>query len=228
MKTKLLGMVAAIALAAVAGQAQAALLSLSGGVSGVIPGGTATNEALFLFGKGVGDDIGGYYDAQVTAGAGVKLRFDFFGGEHGATNSLEIDGVIPAGFTQGPTPGTGTFGTLATPLATSLFTTTAAGDIPFRFLTSFGPGVVANGTNGSDPNRSFFASFDPFAMPGAAGDGGTTGKVLWLFLDDGGAGPNDNHDDYVVRITAVPEPATLAMLGLGLVGMGVVARRRRV
>jgi hypothetical protein len=48
---------------------------------------------------------------------------------------------------------------------------------------------------------------------------------VWLFVDDGGAGPNDNHDDFVVRISAVPLPAGVLLLGLALGGLAVYRRR---
>jgi hypothetical protein len=54
------------------------------------------------------------------------------------------------------------------------------------------------------------------------------GNTAWLLWDDSGANSDDNHDDLIVRLTyrSVPEPGTLALLGLGLVGIALFRRRK--
>lgn len=55
-------------------------------------------------------------------------------------------------------------------------------------------------------------------------------ETAWLLWDDGGAGPDDNHDDMVigVKYTSVPEPATSLLFGLGILGTALTMRRRKM
>lgn len=69
----------------------------------------------------------------------------------------------------------------------------------------------------------------PFALRGLEGNNGTglggdgykvDGNILTLGMQIGQPG------DWVRVVTAVPEPSTVILLGLGMLGLGVISRRR--
>lgn len=88
-------------------------------------------------------------------------------------------------------------------------------------LSTDGPGVA--GLIGSQSLAIF--------LPLGAGD--YVSNTLYFGFDDLGAGPDDNHDDGIFRVTweplngAVPEPQTWAMLIAGFGMVGAASRRNR-
>jgi hypothetical protein len=202
--------------------AEATPFDLIGGTAGSIPGG-ASNE--FIPGLFAGPQIGGYFGSQVMVNvpAGATLLMEFFGAEAGFHNEFNLFGEVfdhPGGTIIAPN--------LASPLGTYSLGIIGVGLLPFSFDVNNNAGSVVNSSNPDDSGGSamgpnFFASCNPFGT--SAGSGGRSCSTLYLFLDDGGAGPDDNHDDFLVRmtLTSVPEPTTIGLLGLGLLVLG---RRR--
>jgi hypothetical protein len=171
-----------------------------------------------LSGLGVGTYTLGTSLATDSAGS---VAFFYYGKEAGYSNQFVAAGG--ASHTTGFSPLQDNFGS---PFAFGPSVAVGAGVnlLDFQFCAFTAPlaigSCVTNGANDSlryEADQSIAISI--------------IGNSAWLFWDDSGAGPDDNHDDMVVRAvftpSQVPEPTTLGLLGAGLLGAWFTMRGRR-
>ena len=212
----------AATLAATASGANAALLAIHIDANTLAPYAIKANNDLAGFAGTVGE-VG----ASVVAGSStrIELVFELLFSEAGRVNTFSYGGeqlfqTVQYGQRDY------TAGKYYTAPVTRVWDASQGQLMDFSFGTlSDNPAFLAknppvtNANNGESLTRSFFTSLN------------VEGNALYLAFDDAGAGPDDDHDDMIIRVTArdvseVPVPAAAWLFGSALVPLAMRIRRR--
>lgn len=198
--------IGAVAAVALAGATQAATVDITGSVSST---GGYNNFATQL-NAALGGNAVLLAPASITAMAMVGLTFTAVGAESSFNNSFSVAGL-------GTLSENGNFGFPSS----NLLTTPGSGSMTGVFsglldgLLSFTNNIGLTVNLGDQ-------EFGVFTQGGAGQH-----SVFFLAFDDNGAGPDDNHDDFLIRVNVIPLPAGGVLLIGGLGALAALRRRRK-
>jgi len=147
----------------------------------------------------------------VTVNSGGTISFTAYGSESANYNSFWIPVGVQRFAETDPAVKTFYNTTFLTATATQAQINNALSTM--RFV------VDVDNTGGSQNAGVGTSGFGIFFNPNDL-------STIMLAFDDNGANPEDNHDDLLIRVAFVPEPATWAFMILGFAGLGLARRRR--
>ncbi len=199
-------------------------------VPGSLPPSGANNfssdlDAFF----GVGNYAFGIISSIVTeAGGDETLKYTELAAESGYTNGFRnSDGSkfveeSPNSFLNAFPTGTGDG------FSETYSASTVLKDGSLQFYVASGDANAVDAQMGESGFGVFYSTL-------SSGDTGYRDEWIFAF-DDNGAGPDDNHDDYLIlvesdfkdtRINEIPVPASALLLGGAIAGLGFARRRKQ-
>jgi hypothetical protein len=150
--------------------------------------------------------------ASFSLAGPAVLTFTAIGAESSYNNAFNVTGL-------GTLSESGDYGF---PVG-NLLTTAGSGSLSGTFGPGLLDGLMSFTSNIGLTSTPGMGTFGVFVSGGAGNH-----SVFFLAYDDNGAGPDDNHDDFLIRVNvaAVPLPAAGFLLIGALGGLAVLRRRK--